>query len=186
MSRMFHKNIEYKVKYRNIKYPRLEFKTGTLKLILPQGENPMDIIEKHRKWIIKKQNFIEKYLKAANRKRIVKRTDKEFRELVHNLVWKGSEGLKVKVNKIFFRRMRTKWASCSPKKNLTINTMMKYLPKNLIEYIIYHELTHLIEKRHNERFWKIVRKKFNKHEDFERMLFSYWFSLIRKTEKKFR
>ena len=174
---MFHKNIEYKVKYRNIKYPRLEFKTGTLNLILPQGENPMDIIEKHHNWIIKKQKFIEKYLKYANRKKIVKRTDEEFRNLVHKLVRKGSAKLKVKVNKIFFRRMRTKWASCSSKKNLTINTMMKYLPENLIEYIIYHELIHLLEKRHNERFWKIISKRFKNYKELEISLFPHWFLL---------
>ena len=174
---MVHNRIEYKVKYRNIKYPRLEFKTGSLELILPLGENPMDIIEKHNNWIIKKQTFIEEYLKDANRKKIVKRTDEEFRELVHNLIRKGSAKLRVKVNKIFFRRMRTKWASCSPKKNLTINTMMKSLPENLIEYIIYHELTHLLEKRHNERFWRFISKHFKNYKALENSLFPYWFLL---------
>ena len=39
---MGYKNINYDVKYRNIKYPRIEFKTGRLELILPIGESPKD------------------------------------------------------------------------------------------------------------------------------------------------
>ncbi|MBA7656585.1 hypothetical protein ES703_64511 [subsurface metagenome] len=54
LSIMLHKGIKYKVKYRNIRYPRLEMKTGTLNLILPFGVNPMDIVEKHKNWIERK------------------------------------------------------------------------------------------------------------------------------------
>ncbi len=172
------KNIEYKVKYRNIKYPRLEFKTGTLHLILPVGENPMEMIVKHSNWIEKKQKFIAECLKDAKLKKIVKRTEEEFRNLVYNFTRKNSKRLKVKVNRIFFRKMRTKWASCSVKKNLTINTMMKNLPENLIEYIIYHELTHLLEKHHNERFWNLISKGFKNYAEFEKSLFAYWFLII--------
>jgi predicted metal-dependent hydrolase len=84
-------------------------------------------------------------------------------------------GLQVK--KVFYRKMRTKWASCSSNHNLTINTMMRHLPKRQIEYILYHELVHMIEKKHNDRFWKLIRKKFKNHEKLEMSLFSYWFLL---------
>lgn len=172
---MGYKNRDYVVKYRNIKYPRLEFKTGKLELILPLGESPKDLIEKHKDWIIKKKNFIKECLKTSNNKKLVKRTEKEFREIVNNYAKEISEELGVNMNRIFFRKMRTKWASCSSKRNLTVNTLMKYLPKKLIEYIIYHELTHLIEKRHNERFWKLISKRFKNYKTLEISLFPYWF-----------
>ncbi|MCK4234880.1 M48 family metallopeptidase [candidate division WOR-3 bacterium] len=174
---MEHKKIEYKVKYRNIKYPRLEFRTKILQLILPFGADPKEMISKHINWIEKKQKFIADCLKDAERKKIVRRTEDEFRNLVFKLSQKDSRKLKVKVNKIYFKKMRTKWASCSAKKNLTINTMMKFLPENLNEYIIYHELVHLIERNHNKRFWDLISKRFRNYKVLENSLFSYWFLL---------
>ena len=53
--------------------------------------------------------------------------------------------------------------------------MMKYLPEKLIEYIIYHELAHLIEKRHNERFWEIIEERFEDFKSLEMSLFANWF-----------
>jgi predicted metal-dependent hydrolase len=52
---------------------------------------------------------------------------------------------------------------------------MKYLPEHLIEYVIYHEITHIIEKRHSQKFWSIISKRFNNYRDIERDLFGYWF-----------
>jgi len=79
------------------------------------------------------------------------------------------------IHKIYFRRMKTKWASCSLKGNLTVNTLMKYLPEELIRYVIFHETAHLIERRHNDRFWGIISQKFGNYEKMEQDLFSYWF-----------
>ena len=50
--------MEYKVSYRRVKYPRLEFKTGELLLILPFGQDPKPFVEKHRRWIEGKAEFI--------------------------------------------------------------------------------------------------------------------------------
>ena len=76
--------------------------------------------------------------------------------------------------------MKTKWASCSKKRNLTINTLMKFLPDYLIEYIIFHEIAHLKERKHNENFWKIVSRKFKNYEEMEKELFIYWFLIWKK------
>jgi len=177
---MEYKGIRYEAIYRNIKYPRLEFKTGTLQLIIPYGRDPKDIIDKHKNWIIKKQKFIEECLKESRGKKILNRSDDEFKNLVFTFAKSIPSKLGVEINKIFFRKMRTKWASCSSKRNLTINTLMKYLPKRLIEYIMYHEFTHLIEKRHNDRFWKLISKRFKNYKNLERSLFAYWFFINKK------
>ena len=71
--------------------------------------------------------------------------------------------------------MKTKWASLSSAKNLTVNRLMCYLPEYLIHYVIYHEMTHLKEKRHNSEFWKIIKRKFKDFETLEREMFIYWF-----------
>jgi len=81
------------------------------------------------------------------------------------------------INKIFFMAMKTKWANCSKKRNLTINKLMKYLPEKLLKYIVFHEIAHLKQKRHNDIFWEIISRKFNNYEDLEKELFIYWFKL---------
>ncbi|MGC8579952.1 MAG: M48 family metallopeptidase [bacterium] len=86
-----------------------------------------------------------------------------------------SKELRVELNHIYFRKMRTKWASLSSAKNLTINSLVKHLPEYLIRYVIFHELAHIIEKRHNNKFWEIISRKFKNYQKMEREMFIYWF-----------
>lgn len=168
-------NIPYEVSYRNIKYPRIELKTGKLLLVLPFGFNPEIVLRKHKRWILKKIEFIEDCLKKAENKEIKERTERDFREIIYSLAERISDELDEKLNKIYFRTMKTKWASCSAKRNLTVNQLMKFLPEYLLYYIIFHEIAHLKQKRHNERFWEIIAKEFDNYEVLERELFIYWF-----------
>lgn len=169
--------INYEVVHRNIKYPRLEFKTGRLLLILPDNyKDHNDIVEKHKNWIQRQSSMIAKALEEAQNKRLeLRRTDEEFKKLLYSFVEDISYELKININSIYFRRMKSKWGSCSRNKNLTINTILKYLPDNLIEYVIFHEMVHLIERKHNNHFWKLIAKKFNNYEEIEKELFEYWF-----------
>jgi len=172
-------DIKYETVYRDIKYPRLEFKTGNLLLVLPKSYERHDgLIEKHKDWVYKRESFIKSALRDSQEKSLDRRrTDEEFRDIVYSQVENISRKLKLKINKIYFRRMRSKWGSCSPRKNLTINTLLKYLPKNLIEYVIFHEMAHLIEKKHNERFWDTISRKFSNYQEMEKDLLVYWFSI---------
>ena len=165
----------YKFAHRDVKYPRLEFKTGELVLILPNGHDPEELVERHLDWIKEKKQFIKGCLEDSRDRKLAERSKEELKELVCSLVGEFSRELDVSVNRVYFRHMRTKWASCSPKRNLTVNTLMKYLPTELIEYVVFHEVVHLLEKRHNERFWDMVAKRFPDYERCERGLFSYWF-----------
>ncbi|MBU4491299.1 MAG: M48 family metallopeptidase, partial [Euryarchaeota archaeon] len=171
--------------HRNIKYPRLEFKTGKLLLVLPKNhKDHNDLIEKHKDWIYKRNTQITVATIKAQKKRLdLKRTDEKFKHSIHSIVENISNDLKININKIYFRRMKSKWGSCSSKKNLTINTLLKYLPENLIKYVIFHEMVHLIERKHNEHFWNIISNKFENYSEKEKELFEYWF-LIQKVVDK--
>ena len=170
-------NYSYEVSHRNIKYPRVELKTGKLLFVLPLGYNSDILYEKHRSWIFKKIKFIDGCLDNAKNKELVERSDEEFKRLIYKVTEEASLDLKVKINKIYFRKMRTKWASLSSFKNLTVNRFMKYLPQYLIEYIIFHELVHVIEKKHNNKFWEIISGKYNDYRKSEKELFEYWFKI---------
>jgi len=173
------KPVDYTVDYRNVKHPRLEYKTGTLLLILPKGsKNEKQTLEKYKKWIQKKELTIKKALEEAKTKNLnLNRTDKELRNLIHSLAQNYQAQLNTKINKIIYRKMKTKWASHSKNNNLTVNTLLKYLPQDTIEYIVYHEITHSIERKHNENFWNIITKKFPDYQTKEKDLLTYWFTI---------
>jgi len=167
----------YKVSHRDVRYPRLEFKTGELLLILPFGRKPGPILDKHKRWILRKMAFVDGCLKQASGKRLVERTEGEFRDLTHSLIGKAQMEMGGRLNHIYFRMMKTKWASLSSRRNLTVNRLMKDLPEHLLNYVILHEIVHLEEKRHNDKFWEKVSRRFINYEELERDLFVYWFNL---------
>jgi len=102
------------------------------------------------------------------------RGKEQFRNQVRSIIERYKEEFNFQIDRIYFRRMRTKWGSYSPKRNLTINTLLKYLPDRLIEYVIIHEMVHSQERKHNERFWKMISKKFKNSEKQEKDLLIYW------------
>ncbi|HEY4515391.1 MAG TPA: M48 family metallopeptidase [Candidatus Paceibacterota bacterium] len=59
-------------------------------------------------------------------------------------------------NSIKIKRMKTRWGSCSVRKNLNFNIRIFELPSRLMDYIIVHELCHLRELNHSPRFWSLV------------------------------
>lgn len=175
-TRIYDMDIDYTVDYRIVMYPRVEFKTGQLHLILPKNyQNENKIIDTHKDWIYKKHEEILNSLNKSKDKKLVTRKPQEFKELVHKIVEKNLKDLNLKVNKIYFKQMKSKWASCSSSKNLMVNSLLQHLPKSLIEYVVYHETLHLIERKHNPNFWKLMSKKYKDHQRKEKELFVYWF-----------
>lgn len=78
-------------------------------------------------------------------------------ETIPPLVRKWEERLGVKVARYFLQRMKTKWGSCNPKAgHIRLNTELVKKPKDLLEYVIVHEMVHLCEPTHNERFVAIL------------------------------
>jgi hypothetical protein len=173
--------VEYEVIHRNVKYARLEIKTDIIRLIMPFNYNKdEEIIKNHEKWIYKKLSRIRASQKEADNKELnLLRTNKEFRAMVLLFIDELSKELKVNINKVYFKRMKTRWGSCSSKKNININIYLMHLPSYLIEYVVYHELAHLVEMRHNKKFWNIISNKYPNYKNMEDELLIYWL-LVRK------
>lgn len=56
------------------------------------------------------------------------------------------------------RNQRTRWGSCSAKRNINLNRLLIVLPPHLVEYLFIHELCHTIEMNHSKRYWELVEK----------------------------
>lgn len=60
--------------------------------------------------------------------------------------------------RISIKRMRSRWGSCSRLKNLNFHYRLFFLPLELADYVIIHELCHLQEMNHSKEFWSLVAK----------------------------
>jgi predicted metal-dependent hydrolase len=60
--------------------------------------------------------------------------------------------------KVGVRRMKSRWGSCSPKNNISLNSALIFLTYDLIEYVLLHELVHTVHKNHGKGFWDMLIK----------------------------
>ncbi|HWJ18096.1 MAG TPA: SprT family zinc-dependent metalloprotease [Geobacterales bacterium] len=82
-------------------------------------------------------------------------------DFVPLLIEKWECKLKVKVDRYFLQRMKTKWGSCNHKAgHIRLNTELAKKPKDLIEYVVVHEMVHLIEPTHSDRFIAIITEHY--------------------------
>jgi len=164
---------------REVKHPRIELKTGDVVLILPKNNslNADLLIEKHNLWIDKKLRFISEIKEKFKDKKLINKKDDTFITTTVDLIDKYCHKLKKWPRVIKFRYMKTKWGSCSKIGRISLNKLLKFIPNNLIAYVVYHELCHLIVPKHNSNFWLLVEKEFPLYKDNEQALFGYWFLL---------
>lgn len=97
----------------------------------------------------------------------------QIRALASNLIAKWEPVLGVSVGRVFVQQMKTKWGSCNPRASaIRLNTELAKKPKECLEYIVLHEMIHLLEPTHNARFvalmdqfmpkWQFLRQKLNR------------------------
>ena len=97
----------------------------------------------------------------------------KLKEVVPALIAKWEPLMGVKVEKFFVQKMKTKWGSCnSGSKSIRLNTDLAKKPPECLEYIVVHEMTHLLEPTHNACFislmdqfmpkWRFYKDELNK------------------------
>ncbi|MDO8575822.1 MAG: SprT family zinc-dependent metalloprotease [bacterium] len=69
----------------------------------------------------------------------------------------------VQYKKITIRAPKSRWGSCSRAGNLSFNYKIAVLPSHIADYIIVHELCHLAEMNHSEKFWELVGRTVPEH-----------------------
>jgi predicted metal-dependent hydrolase len=212
------RDLPYKVERRDVRYPRLEFKTGELLAILPKSwKDETPLLERKMNWISKKHEEIQNAIENVKNQRKNARDlpvlgdffkvnedgslkidfDKKQiecnlrdrnqlrrlaiilkKKLLYEIEQAAEEYSKkfgVEFNKIFIRRQKTKWASCSSKGNLSFNFWLICLPRELVRYVVCHEVLHLKEKRHDKTFREEMAREFENYKQLEKSLFEYWF-----------
>jgi hypothetical protein len=82
-----------------------------------------------------------------------------LKEIIPGIIAQFENKLKVNIAEFAVKKMKTKWGTCSIKaKRIWLNLELAKKPKECIEYIVVHEMVHLLERHHNERFIAIMDK----------------------------
>ena len=80
---------------------------------------------------------------------------------VPGLIRRWERKLGVGVDRYFLQRMKTKWGGCNRRaRTIRLNTELVKKPKDLLEYVVVHEMLHLIAPTHSERFLELLSKHY--------------------------
>ena len=117
-----------------IKKHNIHFERNTLKIISPE-DSTIELEILYNAWL---KNHAKNYIQE--------RTS----ELAHQFGFR--------INKVTIRGQKTRWGSCSARGNISFNYMLLKYRKEIIDYVIIHELCHLKEMNHSKYFWALVEK----------------------------
>ena len=116
------------------------------------------------KVVIKTKTYIDLYVRpdtsTEQRETIVNEWYRaELKKLIPSLIEKWSTRIGVTVNDWQVKQMKTKWGTCNiEKQRVWVNLELAKKPIPCLEYLIVHELVHLIERHHNDRFLTLMEK----------------------------
>lgn len=110
-----------------------------------------EIIDARHKWIRRRLDVLSERIaipvcKKEHKKMLAENVRKKAEHIISDY-----DGIKPK--RIFIRFSKTTWGSCSSLGNISLNGYLNYLPDELFEYVLFHELSHLYYLNHSVNFW---------------------------------
>ncbi len=163
---------------RNSRRIRLVFHGGQLRVVLPRLVDPLPIIDQHKKWILEKHEWFRQQLLLAGQLALIQRSNEDFLRLVRDWSRRYAAVLGVQPAGIGFRKMKSKWGSCSTNAKITLNTRLQALPEELIAFIVFHELAHLKVRNHGPVFKALIRSEFPDFRILDKQLKLYGLKIL--------
>jgi len=152
---------------------------GHLIATIPTRFDPLHVepfMKMHSRWIMKALTRLERVpprTQLPSGKREYKKAKIQARDFVKNRLAHFNQWYGAKIGNISIRDQKSRWGSCSRKGNLNFNFKIIHLPAHLSDYIIVHELCHILEMNHSKRFWALVAKTMPHHVSLRRALRAY-------------
>jgi hypothetical protein len=124
------------------------------------------IIEREKKFkvVFKTKTYIDLHISATSttkqRQTVINKWYRaELKKLIPSIIEKWEKEIGVTINEWQVKQMKTKWGTCNiEKKKILINLELAKKPLHCLEYIVVHEMIHLLERHHNDRFLSLIEK----------------------------
>ena len=136
--RIFYGGVKYEVETRveSRSNPDVVFEDGKMIVIIPEEDRQVFDV----------RIFLEYWFRY------------QARLLINERVQILSEKFKLSFNNVFIKDQKTRWGSCSEQKNLNFNWRLVMAPLEVLDYVVVHELMHLLELNHSKKFWALVER----------------------------
>lgn len=114
--------------------------------------------------VVLKHETIEMYIRTNSgldkkKKVLAEWYRQRLKNIIPGIIAEYESIMKVNIDEFAIKRMKTRWGTCNIKaKRIWINLELAKKPKECIEFIVVHEMTHLLERLHNERFTAYMDK----------------------------
>lgn len=103
---------------------------------------------------------------------------KQAKAVIYGSLEKYKSAMNVEFNNVVIRDQKTRWGSCSSDGNLNFSWRLVVGPLYVLDYVVVHELCHLIEMNHSERFWSLVSRYYPEYKSSQNWLKSHGVSLV--------
>jgi predicted metal-dependent hydrolase len=108
---------------------------------------------------------------AAIRKLVIGTFNRHYLGFIQNLVSSINDNtFNFQYQTVRLKYMKSRWGSCSAKKNINLSLRLLLLPEKIRDYVIIHELAHLEEMNHSKAFWQLVEQHVPEYKDHEKWL----------------
>jgi predicted metal-dependent hydrolase len=84
---------------------------------------------------------------------------REARARIELIAQSEAMALGVRYSRIIVRNQRSRWGSCSSRGELSFNWRLVLAPHDVLDYVVVHEVCHLVEHHHGTAFWKLVARR---------------------------
>ena len=132
-------------------------------------------VQKHEQWIEKHRKKMEE--RRIQTQQVRRLTDAELKALarlakkvIPERVGFYAGRMNAQYGRITLRCQKTRWGSCSTKKNLNFNILLMLAPVEVLDSVIVHELCHLFEMNHSARFYQLVYAAYPEYDKWNRWL----------------
>ena len=167
--------MEYKIIYSKRKTLSICVKEGEIIVRAPFGASEKrisDFVNSEKEWILKalkkQKERNEKYVGLSEKE--ISDLKKSAKKYFKDKTAYFASIMNLKYSRITITSAKTRFGSCSSRGNISYSWRLMLYPEEAREYVVVHELAHLVEMNHSSRFYKIIESVFPDYKERKRML----------------